>query len=102
ASRTAVRTNAIAAPVTMTTTPAASMVIPIFSITSLKTIPLLAEPVRACKPTLAQSLGREPGIKRRLAASRKACHRLARESPQEVLARIHLGVAAADRCRQSD
>src|SRR5262249_41811856 len=86
----------------MTTTPAASMVIPIFSITSLKTISLLADPVRACKPTLAQSIGREPGIKRRPAASRKACHQLARESPQEGLARIHLGVVAADRFGQSD
>jgi hypothetical protein len=39
-----VTTNAIAAPVTMTTTPAASMVIPIFSTTSLKSISLPADP----------------------------------------------------------
>jgi hypothetical protein len=52
----ALATNAIAAPVTMTTTPAASMVIPIFSITSLKTISL---PIDLCgcasgRPTLGR------------------------------------------------
>jgi hypothetical protein len=42
------------------------------------------------------------GVSRRPVAARKGCHRLARGSPQEGLARIHPGAAAADRCHPSD
>ena len=57
-------TNAIAAQVTMTTTPAASMAIPIFSITSLNTIsPLLTWPGRDQSVSRMGNCSNVPGPK---------------------------------------